>query len=155
MIVRSAHFEDTERLLEMGKKMHDEGAYAFLPFDSEKVRELMIRIMSEPANWCGLVAESDGTLAGMLGGYLTDYFFCREKLACDLLLYVEPKWRRSSAATRLIRGFEDWAAARGARELCLGVSTGVQTDSTERFYCKLGFTRVGGIYKLRLAEETS
>ncbi len=150
MNVRRVRPEDIERLIALGRRMHQEGAYSFLPFDAGKVRRLMEGIIAQPDAWCGLVAENDGVPVGMLGGYLTEYFFCREKLACDLIVFVEPDWRGSSAAARLIRGFRDWAAERGARELCLSVSTNVHAEAIGRFYRGMGFTMVGGVYKLRL-----
>lgn len=150
MIVRTVRREDIGALVEMGRRMHEEGAYNFLPFDAEKVEQLMAGIIEQPESWCGLVAENGGVPVGMLGGYLTDYFFCNEKLACDVILFVEREWRGSSAAARLVRAFRDWAAARGARELCLSVSTNVDADAIGRFYRGMGFTQVGGVYKLRL-----
>ncbi len=150
MIVRTVRREDIGALVEMGRRMHEEGAYNFLPFDAEKVERLMAGIIEQPESWCGLVAENGGVPVGMLGGYLTDYFFCNEKLACDVILFVEREWRGSSAAARLVRAFRDWAAARGARELCLSVSTNVDADAIGRFYRGMGFTQVGGVYKLRL-----
>jgi GNAT superfamily N-acetyltransferase len=153
MNVRTVRPEDIESLIGMGRRMHDEGAYKFLPFDAEKVRRLMEGIVARPDAWCGLVAEEGGVPVGMLGGYLTDYFFCHEKLACDLILFVERKWRGSSAAARLIRAFQDWADARGAREVCMSVSTDVDAEAVGRFYRGMGFTQVGGVYKFRLGNH--
>ncbi len=150
MIIRTVRREDIGRLLEMGRRMHEEGAYSFLPFDAEKVERLLVGIIEQPEFWCGLVAEDGGVVVGMLGGYLTDYFFCDEKLACDVILFVEAQWRGSSAAARLVRAFRDWAAGRDARELCLSVSTNVDAEAIGRFYRGMGFTQVGGVYKLRL-----
>jgi GNAT superfamily N-acetyltransferase len=150
MIVRPATEEDIGELVEMGRRMHEEGAYAFLPYEAEKVRRLITGLVERPDCSCALVAEHDHGLAGMLGGYLTDYFFCDAKVACDLVLFVERDYRGSSAAARLIQGFREWARARGARELCLGISTNINTEAIGRFYRSLGFTQVGGIYKQRL-----
>jgi GNAT superfamily N-acetyltransferase len=150
MIVRPCKHEDIDRAVEMGRHMHAESAFAFLPYEPEKVHSLVTDIIEHPETYCGLVAEHDQALVGMLGGYLTDYFFCHEKLACDLVLFVEPDHRSSPAAARLIQGFRQWARARGAREVCLGVSTNINTAGIDRFYRSLGFTPVGGLYKLRL-----
>jgi GNAT superfamily N-acetyltransferase len=152
MIVRTLRREDIDRLVPMGRRMHGETAYSFLPFDEDKIRQLMGGIIERPDAWCGLVAEDCGKPVGMLGGYLTTYFFCDEKLACDLILFVEPEWRGSSAAARLIRAFREWAVERGARELCLSVSTGACAGAIGRFYRGLGFAQVGGVYKLRLGD---
>ena len=67
-----------------------------------------------------------------------------------MVLFVDPAYRHGLAAMRLVRGFREWALERGARELCLAISTNVNADDTGRFYERLGFTRVGGVYKQRL-----
>jgi GNAT superfamily N-acetyltransferase len=110
----------------------------------------MASFVDDSETQCGLVAEEDGRVVGMLGGYLTDYFFCDETVACDMALFVEKDYRLGTAAVRLIQAFRDWARARGAREVCLAVSTAVNIDVTGRFYEKMGFARVGAVYKQRL-----
>lgn len=150
MVIRPGRYEDIEQLIEMGERMHNEGAYAFLPFDREKVRRLMISYINDRETQCGLVAEEAGVVVGMFAGYVSDYFFCDEKVACDMILYVDREHRGSSAAVRLIRAFRDWAGERGSRELCLGVSTQINTETTGRFYEKMGLSLSGGLYKQRL-----
>ena len=141
---------DTEEVVEMASRMLGESAYAFLPFDREKVQRFVTGIIGKSNIWCGLIAEENGAIAGMFIGYLTDYFFCNEKLACDIVLFVAREYRGSSAAVKLIRTFREWAVERGARELCLGISTNVNVERIGRFYERMDFTRVGGIYKQRL-----
>ncbi len=134
----------------MGARMHAESAYSFLPYDCDKVRRLILSYVENAETQCGLVAEEDGRPVGMLAGYITDYFFCDEKVACDYLVFIDLPYRGGTGAARLIHGFQQWAEARGAREVCLGVSTDVDSVATGRFYEKLGFRRVGGVFKLRL-----
>lgn len=150
MLVRPAKREDIDKIIDMVYSMLNESVYAFLPFDREKVRRGIIAFIEKPDKYCFFVAEEGKILSGILGGYLTDYYFCQEKLACDSVLFVKPEYRGSSAAMKLVRTFRDWAASRKAREVCLGVSSGVNLERTNRFYEKMGFTRVGGVYKQRL-----
>ncbi len=141
---------DVDRLVEMGEHMHAEGAFAFLPFDREKVRHFAERYASPSPERLGLAAERGGRIVGMFAGHLARYFFCEETVASDLLLYVEPEARGSSAAARMVAAFRAWALSRGAREVCLGTSNQVQTEATGRFYQALGLRQAGGIYKERL-----
>jgi GNAT superfamily N-acetyltransferase len=150
MVIRPGRHEDIERLIEMGERMHNEGAYSFLPFDHEKVRQLIISYINDSETSCGLVAEEHSIPIGMFAGFVTDYFFCSEKVACDMILYVDQEYRGSSAAVRLIGAFRDWARERGAREVCLGVSTQINAETTGRFYEKMGLSLSGGLYKQRL-----
>ncbi len=150
MQIRRVTTEDIDEVLELGVLMHAESAYRFLPFDRDKVRRLLLSYAETPETRCMLAAEENGRIVGVFVGYLTDYFFCGEKLAMDVVLYVGRKYRGSSAARRLLRAFCDWARARGACEVCLGVSTDVNAERTGKFYERMGFVRVGGIYKQRL-----
>ncbi len=151
MNIRRAKSDDIGELVEMSRRMHEESAYSFLPFDPEKVRRLMAQVVADPEGWCGLVAEEGGRAVGMFGGYMAEYFFCDERLACDMVLFVEPERRGSSAAARLVRAFRDWAAERGAREICLAVTAGVNAERVGLFYERFGLARVGGVYKQRLS----
>jgi GNAT superfamily N-acetyltransferase len=150
MLIRPANVEDIDKLTELGARMHAESAYAFLAYDAEKVRRTIASYIDDPETYCVLAAQQEQSIVGMLGAYLIDYFFCDEKLACDVVVYVDAGFRGSSAATRLIRAFREWAAARGAREICLGISTGIDVERTGAFYERLGFAGAGGVYKQRL-----
>jgi GNAT superfamily N-acetyltransferase len=150
MLIRPAKYEDIDILLDMGFRMHHEGAYAFLPFDFEKVKQLIRTFIANPDTRCVFVAEEGNTIVGLFLGYLTDYFACNEKLACDVILFVDQEYRGSMAAMTLIKVFRDWANTHRAREMCLGISTNVNIKRTGGFYERMGFTRVGGIYKQRL-----
>lgn len=150
MIIRPVRKEDTEQVIDMGARMHEESAYAFLPFDRGKVRSLILSYLENPKTHCGLVAEESHKLIGMLGGYVSPYFFCSELVACDMVLFVDQDFRGSSAAPRLIRAFRQWALKRGARELCLGISTNINTERTGKFYERMGLSFVGALYKQRL-----
>jgi len=154
MVIRPGRYDDIEKLIEMGERMHKESAYAFLPFDRDKVRRLMISYINDHETQCGLVAEEGGVVVGMFAGYLSDYFFCDEKVACDIILYVDREHRGSSAAVRLVRGFCNWARERGAREICLGVSTEINPRTTGRFYEKMGLSYSGSLYKQRLSHSS-
>jgi len=153
MVIRPPGSADVDAIVDMGERMHRESVYAFLPYNREKVQRLFRAFVDHPETWGGFVAEDDGKIVGMIGGYLTDYFFCDEKLASDMILFLDQPYRGGLTSGRLIRAFEQWAIERGARELCLGISTGINIDSIGRFYEHMGMTRVGAVYKRRLDGE--
>jgi len=86
----------------------------------------------------------------MIAAYLTDYIFCDEPVVNDDLLFVKASHRGGTVAIRMVRGLERWASARGAREVFLGVSTGIAVERTGRLYQRLGFRHVGGVYSKQL-----
>ncbi|HVV59676.1 MAG TPA: GNAT family N-acetyltransferase [Gaiellaceae bacterium] len=105
---------------------------------------------SRPQDHFAAMAEIGGELVGYLGGALGTYPFCDEILAHDLGFYVAPEHRRSSAAARLARAFVAWARHKGAREVQLAVSSGVDVERIGAFYERLGLNKVGGIYRASL-----
>ncbi len=146
-----ANAEEIDTLIDLGQRMHDESAYAFLPYDRRKVRRLFEDYLADPANFCVLVVRSENVAVGMLMGYISEYDFCDETIASDTVLYVLPQHRSWRAAAGLVRGFREWAALRGARELCLGISSNVSVARTTKLYERLGLTYVGGTFKERLS----
>lgn len=137
-------------LVGLGVQMHQESAYAFLPFDHAKVRELLVEHIAHPADCFLQVLDVDGRPVGFLMGMLSEYFFSAATIACDEAFFIEPTHRRAWAAIELLRAFRQWAQSRGAAELCLGISTGAEHRRIGRFYERMGLTMVGGIYKQRL-----
>ena len=147
----SANAGDVETLIELCEHMHDETAYAFLPFDRAKVRRVIEAYLANPASHCVLVVRSENTPVGMLLGYISEYDFCDATIACDSVFYVLPQFRSWRAAAGLIRAFRDWAAERGAREVCMGISSNVEVARITKLYERLGLTCIGGTFKQRLS----
>ncbi len=149
MKLRCATPDDIETGMELGRRMHEESEFAFLPFDPVKVRRFLHCIAGDPEHYCVYVVEHEDRLIGMLVGQVMEYFFCRELLCDDVLLFVERDQRGSVAALALVRAYLAWSRSRGAREARVAVSTGIDIDHTGAFLQRLGFRRVGGVYKLR------
>ena len=150
MKLRCATTDDFEGGMELGRRMHEESEFAFLPFDREKVRAFLRHIAANPRHYCTFVVEHEGRLVGLLVGQVMEYFFCRELLCDDVLLFVERDRRGSLAALALVRAYLEWSRSKGAREARVAVSTGIDIDRTGAFLQRLGFRRVGGVYKHRL-----
>ena len=149
MSIRTMEARDIRFVVELGRSMHQEGEYRFLPFEGSRCVAVLERCLKDPKEWCALVAESNGEIVGMLVGYKSNYLFCSETVANDLALYVRPDRRGGIAAARLIRGFAAWASQSGAREACLSTSLNVHSYRTGRFIERLGFQQVGGVFKRR------
>lgn len=149
MLIRPVRHHDIDAVLDLGAAMHAESAYRLLPYHRQKVRQLAEVYTRDHETYCGLVAEEDEKIIAMFGGYVTDYFFCDERIACDMILFVDHRFRGGTAAFRLIKAFRQWAQMRKVREICLSISTEVKTERTGRLYERLGLSQVGAIYKQR------
>ncbi len=153
MRVRIAREADRIQTVALGKQMHAEGAYAFLPFEEACAMALFDAHTGDPETSCLWVGEEDHALTGLLAGRVDPYMFCTEYVAHDTLFYVAPRHRGSGVAQALVVAFRDWAQHRGARELSLSISTGVQVRRIGRLYERLGLHFVGGNYKQLLDQS--
>ena len=86
------------------------------------------------------VAISDEQIIGFFAGFVMEHFLSNQTFASDAGVYVLPEHRGGSAFVRLVKAFEAWARERGASEIHLGTSTGVQPEKTVRMYERLGYT---------------
>ena len=146
--IRRMSEQDIEPMVEMGAAMHAESAFVVLDYSRDKCRDLCRRYIAHPDVNFGVVAEKDGRLIGMLMGYVTDYYFGDDKIACDILWYMDPEHRGSRVGIRLLEAFQDWSKERGASEVCIGISTAVAFERTGALLQRLGYLHVGGNYKL-------
>ena len=146
-MIRRANPTDIPELLALGRKMHAESWYAYLPYDDDKIATVLENTMQH-----GFVAvtETDGQIVGGIAGAISAFWFCRDLMAHDLALFVEPTRRGGIAAARLVQAFIGWAHDHGAREISLAVSTGVRVVETGELFQAMGLRHVGGIYKARL-----
>lgn len=146
-MIRCASPSDIPGLLALGRKMHAESWYAYLPYDEQKITAALERVMSD-----GFLAvyEVDGVLSGGMAGILCEFWFGHEQMAADLSLFIEPGRRGGIAAARLVQAFIAWARDAGALEVSLAVSTGVRMQETGELYEAMGLRCVGGVYKMRL-----
>lgn len=155
MKIRYATRADIPAMLEVGKVIHAESRFADMPYDETKLRQgldELIHLQEKAGSHCFLVAENrDARIVGGFIGALETYFFTRAVSANSILIWVDPAWRGSSAAVRMIDAFHRWAAQHQASEVCLLVASGVTIGRTDRFFRRLGFVQTGGNYSLALA----
>lgn len=147
-MTRAATHDDVPDVIELGRSMHGESWYRYMPFDDQKLGELMHQLVDHGFLW---VHESGDEIDGVLAGFVAECWFSHIKIAGEFGLFVYPDRRGGIAAVRLVEAFKRWATEQGAWEITLGISTGVRMVETGRLYERLGFECVGGIYKMRIA----
>lgn len=152
MIVRPAEPYDVEACVELGRALHQESPrYRDLPYNEDAIHKLAHLCFTNP-DYAAFVAEKDGEVIGMLSGAISSYFFCNLKFAADFTFYVQPEFRGTSAAFRLLSAFSLWAKIMGCREVRFGVTTAIKPELAGRLYTKMGFVPEGTIY-LKSIEE--
>lgn len=150
MLIRWMTIEDLSIAIAMGSSMHKESWFSEFDYADEKLQGLWDITETYPDMYCKYVAEDKGELVGMFVGMCAEHYFGYDKIASDLLLYVTPEARGGTAAPRLIKAYEKWALASGAKEIHVGVSTGVNEDRTVKLYEKLGFNSKATLLRKRV-----
>ena len=141
-MIRLATLDDIPALIALGAVMHQESRYRVLPYDEEKVRGLLSR-MIEHEDGLLLVAEKSGEIVGGFAGLIAEHWFSTSRIATDFALFIHPDHRGGLTAARLLKAFVAWAKEHGAALITAGITTGVHTDATTRLYQSLGFEPVG------------
>jgi len=142
--------ENIRDVIALGQKMHQESAYADMPFDIEMAAQNIFDRIIKSDYGFGLIAYKDTNPVGLFAGALATHYFGPAFFAHDFAWYVTPKQRGSSIAIRMLKKFEKWAKDKGALEIHLGVTTGVSPDKTAKMFERMGYKYVGKNYTLKL-----
>lgn len=148
MSIAVARPEDVPALVDLGEKLHASSDYARFNFDREKVGDLLDSLIA--GHGVVFVAERFGEVVGGIAGAVTEFWFGRDLQGVDFSFYVHPEHRHGTIALRLLLAFEAWCKARGALEVRLGITTGLDVEGTARFYEWAGYTRNGVLFTKEL-----
>lgn len=144
--------EDVEEMIALGARMHQEGAYHFLPYQPERLRQLDREIRAQNRQWGnGWTAKYQGKIIGMYVAYINYYFFCNEKIGSDYFFYVSPDYRNRwpMMAVKLVKQAERWARQQGCREFSPATSVMIE-PKVSKLYEFLKYNTVGNLFKKKL-----
>lgn len=153
MKVRFAQHGDSEKVFEISKALFSESRFIRFNLNEKKVFAAIESMIRNPGSACILLAErSDGTLAGLLAGYATEYFFCDAVVVQDRWFYVLPEYRGSSAAVKLLMAFRRWAESRNAEEMNINMSVAIDMERFNKLMTHMGFKCCGSNFSLALGK---
>lgn len=133
-------------LLILGERMRQESRTRYPALEPHKVYASVEKTLAAPDRLLILVAEDDTGVVGFLTAFISEYAFSSERCAVHDVFFVAPERRGSSAASRLLDGFEAWAQVWGCRKTMIAVHTGVRPEIVGRFYEKKGYRHMGGVF---------
>jgi GNAT superfamily N-acetyltransferase len=141
MIVRLALEEDFPKIVSMAKH-NIETTCPHIGFDEYTAYETLFSYL-DTAEPTVFVAEEGRELAGFVLASIVGYRASTgHKVICEVL-YTDPAYRGSRAATSLVRHVLKWAEGIGAKEVLGGVDNNFQPERTARFLELCGLKRVG------------
>jgi len=147
MTIRAAMLGDISKVVDLGEIMHGESVFSKYDFDKYYLHHYTKNAIENPDRFGVFVNDVDDEIIGMICGFITPHYFSPEvKVAHDFLTYVHPSKRGGTAAVRLVKRYEDWAKAVGAKEVKFGISAGIDNERAEKFYSGLGYVRSATIF---------
>jgi GNAT superfamily N-acetyltransferase len=132
--------EEIDETIALGSVMHKESRYKRFDYAWNKLRQLGVSIITEP-HLCCYIAEKDNKIVGVMILVCAEHYSATVKIVSDVLFYVHPDYRGSSAAVRLLKEAEKWGKIQGAAEINVGLSSGIDTEKTICFFKKIGYTQ--------------
>lgn len=137
-MIRNATEQDIQKLVEMGQALHDESTYKHVTYSPERVAETCRLMMTSGFI---VVSEKEGEVVGVMMGDVYMPWYTAERMGIDFVLYITPEHRSGLMAIKMIKRFEEWCIAMGAKQIRPGIGTGVK--GAERLYQALGYKSVG------------
>jgi RimJ/RimL family protein N-acetyltransferase len=141
--IRRAVVEDVPRIAEMGARFIDTEYPHALRFDAEQLAATTQRLM---AHGLVLVADAGDGVVGMLALTTYQHPLSGDRIATEIVWWVDPEVRGGRAALQLFAAGEAWARAEGATHLQMIAPS----DKVGRFYERLGFAKLETHYQRAL-----
>lgn len=155
MEIRLGRPEDKSALIALALENQKEILHGNISVNPQRVEQALHGLFERnPGTHVLFVAETlDGELAGGLLGCVERYYYSDELQAQLIQWYLRKSFRGTSIAPRLVKAFVEWARSRGASEVFMGISSGVDVQLTHRMMRRLGFLHLGGNYAVNLKSQ--
>ena len=147
-MIRPARHSDVPRLIELGTLLHATTSYSTMSFCPDKSAAFLHELIN--GQGVVFVAEVRGEVVGGMAGAVTDQWFSNDLIAYDYSLFVEPTKRNGVIAIRLIQSFKEWAKIKGAKQIYMGIGTGVSVEGTTRLYESQGLRNIGPLLMMEI-----
>ena len=133
VVIREPRVEDFPEINALGSWFQQSSAYSECGWSETKIMVFILQAAESESDVYMRVVEKDGSVIGVFLGHVTEYFFSDQKIGQELVM--------------LLRGFCEFAADRGAREVCVGITSGIAGPGYKKLLNRLGFKDSGVITK--------
>lgn len=147
-MIRPAKHSDVPRLIELGTLLHATSSYSTMNFCPDKSAAFLHELIN--GQGVVFVAEVRGEVVGGMAGAVTEQWFSNDLIAYDYSIFVEPSKRNGVIAVRLIQTFQEWARIKGAKQIYMGIGTGVSVEGTTRLYESQGLRNIGPLLMMEI-----
>jgi hypothetical protein len=157
--IRLANSEsDLDYLLPVSLELHNSSRFRDIEYSREKRDRLFMKAIENPNASALFVAEIDDIPVGFLFCGIGEYIVGTGQLFTSVhSFYVRESYRHAliggRAAVRLLASVVNWSQARGAREVMIHVTSGIDIQRTDKFLRRANFNVIGANYALRLGRN--
>ena len=142
MLVRLALERDEDVVVEMARANIAE-TRPDLVFDEDNCRETFRCYLATAEPTIFVVEARDRQVVGMLLASILAHRAACGLFVCQEVMFVQPVWRGSRAAAKLMSHLVAWSQRLGATEIIGGNDNSFRSDRTARFMSRFGFEQVG------------
>lgn len=157
MEIRLGRIEDKDALIALALENQREILHNNISINPLRVEQALKGLfeLNQGTHVLFVAETTDGQLAGGLLACVERYYYSDELQAQLIQWYLRKSFRGTSIAPRLVKAFVEWAKSRGASEVFMGISSGVDVQLTHRMMRRLGFSHLGGNYAVNLKAQRS
>jgi ribosomal protein S18 acetylase RimI-like enzyme len=134
----------------LAKELHGLGTFGTdgPEFDWSHCVRSMVFVMNSPNHYFRLARDVTGYVGAVIG-HVEPHFFSPELLGLEEAWFVrEGTAHRAAIGMKLMRGFVDWCVnEKGALSVQGGDIANIQSVGVDALYRRMGFARLGVIYK--------
>ena len=122
--------------------------YKGISVHRERVEFLLLNNQRNSVYHCNVLVDGS-EVVGLVVAYCSPTIFSFDTIAIDNFLWIAQAYRSLRSVGELIRGYKEWAHARGAVITAASFTGGIKPELMDMLLRRHGFTRIGALYHLR------
>jgi len=143
---------DIPTIVEFARKFHQVSPFQDSPFSPEMVELFCQTLLTNGINNAILLLSvAEGEPTGMLIASAQEMSFSTDRFAVELAWWVEPEYRNSPAAQRLIEVYEYWAKKVGCTHVMMSSLSIDNQKILDRWYSRRGYRPTENHYTKELS----
>jgi hypothetical protein len=144
----SLNHDSALQIIELGRELHQESKFKDTPFSEQNCWKVL---EATQTNQFKFFLAYDDEFRGFIIMQATTHYFNNNVWTADLAFYVKPEFRgTTTVGLELLQEAEKWSKAIGAQEMTIFHNTGINTDKSEKFFNRNGFSTAGYIFTKEL-----
>jgi hypothetical protein len=134
--LKIAEHKDEPFVTQMALKFYAESPYRGIPIDNKKVTNVIEHLMGSDLCLVLLLVSDRDEPVGMIAGHVNEMIFSTDRMASEVVWWVDPEYRGTKHSLSLLDGFEYWAFKSGCKYVQMSSLGGPKSGVLDRLYSK-------------------